>query len=428
MMGDYVNEEKTIFRKRIIATPVMRKKSAAPVPRNSLALGRKEIPKTPVNHRGKSIGNASKHPKNIVYFEDEKPITKTWEITSEQYKNSFISGAELRRMENKLHIQGPGFNRENLFFYYCINLICKIGKPMEEFNIKHKNNFPKPPSRSNVSKQILKKETTNPHHYELEPLKITGSTNQNNLNQAGEKWNNMIASFVDSDGILFDDFINSRKEFEPQKISSTVGLIQSFFHSAKNWVIGKEKYFGLVHPNAEGAEYISLKDEITPNQMMPNVRFSAIGYGYQLPPAYRTSIKRNKEKKSNLYPHEMLAKNFKDEILAKLKKGISSNCCDLMESFEESSELRDTTYCANQSISVYISKGNSKQGSKKLGTICNKLEPNMIKDVFMNNFVTLYRVTKVDPEHITIEKETFGEPIKKSLEKKLDEMIARLIN
>jgi hypothetical protein len=444
MRGGNVNGKTPLpKRNRITTPPVKRKKSSEPItPRIQQAFGRGKIPKTmkkevtksPIDsltQQKKSIGNISSYPKNIIYYEDEKPITSTFNIKSEEYYKSFISGNRLKTMEDELHLQVRGFDRGSLFFYYCINRICKIGIRMEEFNIKHKNSFPKVKSSKTVAQLIRHNEQTNPHYYESETPIIPSAANQNDLNQAGERLDNMIASFVDSDGILFDDFIKANQDgiFEYQKISSTVGLFQKFFQSAKNWNINDEKFFGLVHPNAEGIEYIGFNDDITPNNMAKNIHFSAIGYGYELPPAYRRSIHRPDATPPIINPHITFKETFGTEILTKLKNSISSNCDGLMEEFNNSPELRNTTYCENQSISAYISKATGNSESSNLDAICDKLEPKMIKNVFMNtNFVTLYRVEKIDNDHVTIVKEILKEPAKESLENKLDEMIARLKN
>ena len=206
-MGDNVDPKTPPAPLILTATPVkiredrladLRKKSAASKVAAARIIREKNTKpsKTPLAQRAKSIGNTSSYPKNIIYFEDEKPITSTFKMTKEEYIDSYISGTQLRTMEDKLHLQDPGFNRGNLFFYYCINRICKIGIRMEEFNVKHKNNFPKVSSPI-AAKKIRGKEAINPHHYELQPLIITGDTTQNTLNQPNEKWKNMIASFVD---------------------------------------------------------------------------------------------------------------------------------------------------------------------------------------------------------------------------------------
>lgn len=421
MMGDSVNEEKAIFRKRIIATPVMRKKSAAHiVPRNSLALGRKEIPKTPVNHRGKSIGNASKHPKNIVYFEDEKPITSTFKMSEkdrEKFYTEGISGAELEKMEEELQIHDQGFDRGNLFLYYCVNFICENRIRMRDLHVYHKGMFPTFKGTS-LFKKIGRAEYKDPHHYQHAELDETiKSPKTGSLNQSGEKIANMHTFFVDCDGLPFDEFVSSHPNFKAQKIFSTVDLIRCFFRSVDEWMIDDVKFIGIVHPNAEGVEFSGLQDSVTLEQAKPNICFSAIGYGYRLPQAYSSEASGD------------FLNNFENEILAKLKTNMSSNCKDLMDQFNHSKKLRNTTYCENQSISAYISKAQGKSNSSKLSQICAKLEPNMIKDVFTKtNFVTLYKVTKVDSEHITIEKETLDEPTKKSLEKKLDEMLISIKN
>jgi hypothetical protein len=429
MMGDYVNEEKAIFRKRIIATPVMRKKSAAPVPRNSLALGRKEIPKPQIK-KNKSTGNASSFPNNIIYFEDQKPMAS---IAGKIATKDGISGTSLKKTEEQLR-KTNGFERSTLFLYYCTHLLCEtIGQEMSEFHMLHKNELMKAGVNSHtLSRRIRKKERENPNHYQFEPLdKEINSPSPPSGNKPGEAIKNMRAAFIDSDGILIDEFISTRAQFEPQQISTTVDLLNSFLSSAKNWMIDEEKILGVVHPNAERAEYIGLMDSIDsiPPGKEKHFLFSAIGYGYSLPPAYRRSISRPDVSTNGgvetTRPHANFLKSFENEILTKLENSLSSNCNDLMERFEGSSELRDTTYCENQSISAYISKARLPSG---LENICKKLEPKMIKDVYMNNFVTLYKVTKVDSEHITIEKETFDEPTKKSLEKKLDEMLISIKN
>ena len=125
---------------------------------------------------------------------------------------------------------------------------------------------------------------------------------------------------------------------------------------------------------------------------------------------------------------------FEDEIHSRLQNSINSNCDDLMENYNGSPYFQKASYCESQLIAAYISKASRQNPNhqndpnwRKLEDICTKLKPNMIKDVFLNtNFVTLYRVKKVDSTHVTIEKETFDETANKSLEKKLDEMLRRL--
>jgi len=410
-------------RKRLITIPPQRKQQQQFIPRQDLALGRKPPPtkielKAKAKAKAKTMGNSSSFPKNIIYYEDEKPLISI----DQRAKEEGIKGTTLETMEKKLH-QSNNFDRGNLLLFYCIHLLCETGQKMSEFHVKHKDQFPPTPTPT-LSKRIRKEERNDPHHYKLEPLnKTIPNPNSSNLNKPNEAIVNMSASFIDSDGILFDEFIKSRPNFEPEQVSSTVGLLQSFFHSAKNWIIGDEKFLGLVHPNAERAEFINVKDEIPLNKVTPNIRFSAIGYGYQLPPAYRVKIDRYGKKIS---PHQRLLEHFEGEILTKFKKSISSNCNDLMDRFDTSSELRKTTYCENPSISAYISKVSKDKSASRLKNICNELQLNMIKGVFMNNFVTLYRVKKVDAENITIEKVIFEEPANRSLEKKLDEMICGL--
>ena len=59
--------------------------------------------------------------------------------------------------------------------------------------------------------------------------------------------------------------------------------------------------------------------------------------------------------------------------------------------------------------------------------VCEKLEPSSIKDLFTNNnFITLYRVKKIDETYITIKKEPFKEGGEKLLGVKLDKMISLL--
>jgi len=408
-------------RKRLITIPPQRKQQQQQfIPRQDLAFGRKTPPtKIELEAKAKTMGNPSSFPKNIIYYEDEKPLISI----DRRAKEEGIEGTTLEIMEQELH-QSNNFNRGNLLLFYCIHLLCETGQKMSEFHVHHNNKLPVV-SPHTLSKRILKEEKNiNPFHYQFEPLdKIIKSANPSSLNKPNEEIFNMSASFIDSDGILFDEFIKSRPIFEPQQVSSTVIHLQAFFHSAKNWIIGDEKFLGLVHPNAERAEFINLKDEIPLNKVTPNIRFSAIGYGYQLPPAYRVKIDRDGKKIS---PHQRLLEHFQDEILAKLKKDISSTCNDLMDRFDTSSELRKTTYCENPSISAYISKVSKDKSASKLKNICNELQLNMIKGVFTNNFVTLYRVKKVDAGNITIEKVIFEEPANRSLEKKLDEMICGL--
>ena len=443
-MGDYVDAKPPPIRRHSITAP--RPKRKTPItPRKQQALGREEnianndearkkaIAKTLAKaeaerlaregeKRRKAIAakdvNQSLHPKNIIYYEDEKPITSTFEMDESErnkFYNEGISGVELERMEEELHIQDRGFDRGNLFLYYCINFICENRIRMKDLHVYHKRYFPRF-KHYNLYKTIGKAENINSHHYQQ--IKLNENIKPpktNNLNKSGERIANMHTFFVDCDGIPFEEFVSSRPNFISQKIFSTVELIRYFFRSVDEWMIGDVKFIGIVHPNAEGVEFSGLENSITLEQARPNICFSAIGYGYKLPQAYSSQ--------------KDFLNNFEDEILAKLKTNMSSNCKDLMDQFNESTNLRNTTYCENQSISAYISKANNNPNSSKLSDICNKLNTHMIKDVFTKtNFVTLYRVKKVDSEHITIEKEPLEAPARKSLDKKLDAMIARLKN
>ena len=437
MMGDNV-DDKTLPAP-LTATPVkiredrlsdLRKKSAASKVAAARIIREKNTKpsKTPLAQRAKSIGNTSSYPKNIIYFEDQIPLIS---ISEGAVENGIDNNILMNKYEQKLH-ETKSFDKDQVFLYYCLQHLRETGISMSEFHICHKNKFSAGVKKHPVAKKILKKESINPQHYQHEQLVSSGRQNPNHSNSPSEKVANMRAYFVDSDGVSLDEFIESRSEFKPQKISSTVAALSPFFHSAMNWIEGDVKFLGLVHPNAEGIKFTSLNNNIDFIQANHNIKFSAIGYGYRLPAAYRVSVHRRDPLGGEpipASPHITFGQNFQDEILIRLKNNFSSNCNDLMEGFNNSPELINTTYCENQSISAYISKATGDPESSNLDTICDKLEPKMIKNVFMNtNFVTLYRVEKIDNDHITIVKEILKEPAKESLENKLDEMLARLKN
>ena len=116
MMGDNVDPKTPPAPLILTATPVkiredrladLRKKSAASKVAAARIIREKNTKpsKTPLAQRAKSIGNTSSYPKNIIYYEDEKPITSTFNIKSEEYYKSFISGNRLKTMEDELHLQ-----------------------------------------------------------------------------------------------------------------------------------------------------------------------------------------------------------------------------------------------------------------------------------------------------------------------------------
>jgi len=445
-MGDNLDAKTPFNPFKLTATPVkiredrladLRKKSAASKVAAAIiavdhqtksiatiARGKNSQPSKPA----KSIGNPSSYPKNIIYFEDQIPLIS---ISEGALENGIDNNILMNKYEQKLHVT-KSFDKDQVFLYYCIQHLRETGISMSEFHIYHKNKFPHQVKKHPVAKEILKKESINPQHYQHEQLVASGQQNLNHSNSPSEKVVNMRAYFVDSDGVSLDEFLESRSEFKPQKISTTVADLGPFFHSAMNWIEGDVKFLGLVHPNAEGIKFTSLNNNIDFIQANHNIKFSAIGYGYRLPAAYRVSVHRRDPLGGvpiPASPHITFGQNFQDEILIRLKNNFSSNCNDLMEGFNNSPELINTTYCENQSISAYISKAKGDPEHSNLDTICDKLESKMIKDVFTKtNFVTLYRVKKVDSEHITIEKETLEKSAEEALEKKLDEMIARLKN
>ena len=189
----------------------------------------------------------------------------------------------------------------------------------------------------------------------------------------------------------------------------------------------------MVHPNAEKIKLFGFNEEANKATKRIHTKFSALGHGYYLPQAYRRDYD-DKGPGDKHFPHQTFSQKFEDEIHSRLQNSINSNCDDLMENYNGSPYFQKATYCESQLIAAYISKASQQNPMhqnnpnwRKLEDICTKLKPNMIKDVFSNtDFITLYRVKKVDSTHVTIEKETFDEPAKESLEKKLDEMISRL--
>ena len=305
----------------------------------------------------------------------------------------------------------------------------KFGKPIK--------------TATEIRKEIENPEKSNPHHFTTNPFPTPRSSIQlNPFNKSKDLVLNTHAYFFDTDGLGFDEFVTTQTLFEPLKISCTVNAIENFFHSAVMWPKGKEKFVGVIHPNAEKVTFNGYNITATQEIMNTHTKCTALGYGYHLPQAYRKGWREpNSGPKHN--PLSRFRDMFEDDISSRLQKSMSSNCNDLMENYndypEDTPYPKISSYCENQHVATYISKStkskkigpkNNEQTNpnwRKLEYICTKLKPNMIKDVFTKtNFVTLYKVTKVDNKHITIVKEILEKSAEESLNKKLDEMLSRL--
>jgi len=393
--------------------------------------------------------NTSSFPKNVIYYEDLKPVIDTLmvdEVTNFEnglycinraaiqggYCDEGVSGTTLRMKEKEHHLRKK-IDRGTLLLHYNLSLIDQTISPISEpepirnFHLFQKQAFPQSVHQTHKHHQepITEKEETDIHYYRTNNLAENDNPpKQTDLNASGEKITNCIAYFIDSDGIDFDEFISTRDKFQPLKITSTVNGLNPFFHSASSWLNGVEKLLGIIHPNAEAAEFSGFNNTISSREIESNVWLTAIGYGEQLPPAYRRKVSRGQQEDFN--PYAEFINHFAEKILIKLRNSFSSKCNDLMENIENPSHLPSTTtYCENQSISAYISK--LKRHSSIMQLVCEKLEPSSIKDLFTNNnFITLYRVKKIDETYITIKKEPFKEGGEKLLGVKLDKMISLL--
>jgi hypothetical protein len=479
MMGENV-DDKTLppKRNRITALPVKRKKSSIPItPRIQQALGRAEnianndearkkaISETVAKKKKleekrrkaiavkkESIGNTSSYPKNVIFYEDTAPIINLFPelyplIDGERknlYRSEGIGGEDLQAKEIELLKSKNKFTRETILLYYCLNLLSQAGKTMNLTHIYPHDKFGKPIKTANeIRKEIDTPEKSNPHHFTTNPFPTPRSSTQlNPLNKPNDLVLNTHAYFFDTDGLGFDEFVTTQTLFEPLKISCTVNAIENFFHSAEMWSKGKEKFVGVIHPNAEKVKFSGYNITATQEIMNTHTKCTALGYGYHLPQAYRKGWREPNSGPKHT-PLSLFIDMFEDDISSRLQKSMSSNCNDLMENYNDSPEdtpyPKTSSYCENQHVATYISKAtkwqkrgpnnNKNPNWSELKDICNKVKPDMVKDVFTKtNFVTLYKVTKVDNKHITIEKETFNETANKSLEKRLDEMIARLKN
>jgi hypothetical protein len=389
--------------------------------------------KSPPAQRAKSIGNTSSYPKNIIYYEDTAPLSNHFDTyyTKAQiaefgfwmkaYENIGIKGQKIQAKETELLKSKNKFTNESILFFHCLNLLSKTGK-LNDFHLYGHSKLGKPNKSINQIRIEFQEHQKNPVNI-FTPKSPAQTANP--FNKPPELWKNMRAYFLDTDGICFDKCFTPETRYDPQKISCTVNAVENFFHSATLWLKGTEKFLGVVHPNAESVKFTGFNTAATTIVMNTHVNFSAFGYGYSLPPEY---LPPNTKKLALKIPQRLL-------------KSMFSNCDDLIESHEE------TPYCEKPTIAAYIAKNKQNRHLKnennskikvndapvdnpnwrELEDICTKLKPNMIKDVFTKtNFVTLYRVKKIDSTHVTIEKETFDEPAKKSLEKKLDEMLSRL--
>ena len=391
--------------------------------------------------------NASSFPKNVIYYEDSKPVIDTLmvdEVTNfengsycikraavrKEYEANGVSGTTLRRKEKEHHLQKK-IDRGTLLLHYILSLIDQTISPISEpepirnFHLYKKQKFPQKEHKTHQYHQITKEEKTDIHYYRTNNLAQNDNPPKpTDFNADLGKITNCRAYIIDSDGIDFDEFISTRDKFQPLKITSTVDGLNPFFHSASSWLNGVEKLLGIIHPNAEAAEFSGFNNTISSREIKSNVWLTAIGYGEQLPPAYRTKVIRDQQE--DLKPSAEFINHFAEEILIKLRNSLSSKCNDLMENIENPPHPPSTTtYCENQSISAYISK--LKRPPSILQSVCEKLEPSSIKDLFTNNnFITLYRVKKIDETYITIKKEPFKEGGEKLLGVKLDKMISLL--
>ena len=400
------------------------------------------------------IGNFPSIPKNVIFYEDTAPIRtlfpKLYPLIDGERKNLYLSkgirGEDLQAKEIKLLKSKNKFTRETILLYYCLNLLSQAGKTMNLTHIYPHDKFGKPIKTANeIRKDISTPGKSNPHHFTTNPSPTPiQSTQLNRFNKSRDLVLNTHAYFFDTDGLGFDEFVTTQTLFEPLKISCTVNAIENFFHSAEMWSKGKEKFVGVIHPNAEKVKFSGYNITATKEIMNTHTKCTALGYGYHLPQAYRKPWKDSPSgPKHN--PLELFRDMFEDDLSSRLKKSMSSNCNDLMENYNDSPEdtpyLKTSPYCENQHVATYISKSmqSRKIGPKnneqtnpnwsQLKDICNKVKPDMVKDVFTKtNFVTLYKVTKVDSKHITIVKEILEKSAEESLNKKLDEMIARLKN
>ena len=404
----------------------------------------------------KTIGNPSSSPKNGIYYEDTAPLRtlfdpfissffsreqvesgNTNEVNfSDEYKEHGYTGEDLQKKEKQLLEPRGKFTRETLLLYYCLNLLCLVRNPktipMNRTHIFPHESFASPAKNwplTQIQKHIRKNEDEDRGYYVSNSLTLPSLSPRPNFNKSANKVHNMHAYFLDTDGFGFDKIFTPKKRFEFRKISSTISQLAEFFLSAEIWLEGTEKFLGLVHPNAEKIEIIGFNEEANQATMRTHTKLSSLGYGYYLPQAYRSTYLFGGKK---INAPQTFTQMFEDEIHSRLQNSINSNCDDLMENYNDSPYFQKASYCENQLIAAYISKSTNAKRQKNpnwraLEDICTKLEPNMIKDVFTKtNFVTLYRVKKVDSTHVTIEKETFDEIANKSLEKKLDEMISRL--
>ena len=466
-MGDNVDGKTPFNPFKHTATPVklreeyladLRKKSTKSKETAAIILREKSTKpsKSPLTQWKKSIGNTSSSPKNGIYYEDTAPLRtlfdpfissfvsqeqvefgNTNEVNfSDEYKEHGYTGEDLQKKEKELLAPGGKFTRDTLLLYYCLNLLCLVRNPktipMNCTHIFSHESFASPAKNwpiSQIRRHIRKKEDEDRGYYVSNSLTLPSLSPRPNFNKSANKVHNMHAYFLDTDGFGFDKIFTPQKRFEFRKISSTISQLAEFFLSAEIWLEGTEKFLGLVHPNAEKIEFFGFNEEANQATMRIHTKFSALGYGYDLPQAYRP-IYHLRGKAINA--HQTFTQMFEDEIHSRLQNSINSNCDDLMENYNDSPYFQKASYCENQLIAAYISKSKTQKQKKdpnwrELEDICTKLKPNMIKDVFTKtNFVTLYRVKKVDTMHVTIEKETFDEPANKSLEKKLDEMLSRL--
>ena len=458
-------------RKRLTTLPIRRiKPQPQPTPWQEPASGRKTLPtkaeleaeaakakakaeaaKAKANpiESSKPDFNASSFPKNVIYYEDLKPVIDTLmvdEVTNfengsycikraavrKKYEAKGVSGTTLRRKEKEHHLQKK-IDRGTLLLHYILSLIDQTISPISEpepirnFHLYKKQKFPQKDHKTHLYHQepITKEEKTDIHYYRTNNLAQNDNPPKpTDFNADLGKITNCRAYIIDSDGIDFDEFISTRDKFQPLKITSTVDGLNPFFHSASSWLNGVEKLLGIIHPNAEAAEFSGFNNTISSREIKSNVWLTAIGYGEQLPPAYRTKVIRDQQE--DLKPSAEFINHFAEEILIKLRNSLSSKCNDLMENIENPPHPPSTTtYCENQSISAYISKKN--RPPSILQSVCEKLEPSSIKDLFTNNnFITLYRVKKIDETYITIKKEPFKEGGEKLLGVKLDKMISLL--
>jgi hypothetical protein len=455
--------------KRLTTLPIRRiKPQPQPTPWQEPASGRKTLPtkaeleaeaakakakaeaaKAKANpiESSKPDFNASSFPKNVIYYEDSKPVIDTLmvdEVTNfengsycikraavrKEYEANGVSGTTLRRKEKEHHLQKK-IDRGTLLLHYILSLIDQTISPISEpepirnFHLYKKQKFPQKEHKTHQYHQITKEEKTDIHYYRTNNLAQNDNPPKpTDFNADLGKITNCRAYIIDSDGIDFDEFISTRDKFQPLKITSTVDGLNPFFHSASSWLNGVEKLLGIIHPNAEAAEFSGFNNTISSREIKSNVWLTAIGYGEQLPPAYRTKVIRDQQE--DLKPSAEFINHFAEEILIKLRNSLSSKCNDLMENIENPPHPPSTTtYCENQSISAYISK--LKRPPSILQSVCEKLEPSSIKDLFTNNnFITLYRVKKIDETYITIKKEPFKEGGEKLLGVKLDKMISLL--